>query len=290
MSENAKPFKIDWSSRSKLRGPGERSLGDLLLKLRDQLAPEAEGISITYLDDRAMRKLNREHRGINQTTDILSFPANPEKGAFQHLGDLVVSLPVAEKMAKKLGVSRRREVETLIIHGFLHLCGHDHAADNGEMMALQAKLERELLESEPLLMAVKRGPQARQQGQAAQGRQPGGGDRPGGQRHRPQGGLEEGQAREKGRQGGQEGRREAQALPGPAAQGRRSPGRPPAARSAASAPPGCAPASSVKYSCGGTARSRCSLSVPPHPHSMPRRSPVMESTGPTPPLPLPGEF
>jgi len=133
-----KPFKIDWSSRSKLRGPGERSLGDLLLKLRDRLAPKAEGISISYLDDRAMRKLNREHREINQTTDILSFPANPEKGAFQHLGDLVVSLPVAEKMAKKLGVSRRREVETLIIHGFLHLCGHDHETDGGEMIALQA--------------------------------------------------------------------------------------------------------------------------------------------------------
>jgi probable rRNA maturation factor len=104
-----------------------------------------------------MRKLNREHRGTNQTTDILSFPANPEKGAFQHLGDLVISLPVAEKMAKKLGVSRRREVETLVIHGFLHLCMHDHEVDNGEMMALQAQLERELLESEPLVMAVKRG-------------------------------------------------------------------------------------------------------------------------------------
>lgn len=157
MNADTKPFKIDWSSRSKLRGPGERSLGDLLLKLRTRLAPEAEGISISYLDDRAMRKLNREHRGINQTTDILSFPANPEKGEVQHLGDLVISLPVADKMAKKLGVSRRREVETLVIHGFLHLCRHDHEADNGEMLALQARLERELLESEPLVMTVKRG-------------------------------------------------------------------------------------------------------------------------------------
>jgi len=157
MTENANPFKIDWSSRSKLRGPGERSLGDLLLQLRDRLAPKAEGISISYLDDRAMRKLNREHRGINQTTDVLSFPANPEKGTFQHLGDLVVSLPMAEKMAKKLGVSRRREVETLVIHGFLHLCGHDHETDEGEMLALQAQFERELLEAEPLPMAVKRG-------------------------------------------------------------------------------------------------------------------------------------
>ncbi len=157
MNEDTKPFKIDWSSRSKLRGPGERSLGDLLINLRNRLAPNAEGISITYLDDRAMRKLNREHRGINQTTDILSFPSNPEKGAVQHLGDLVMSLPVADKMAKKLGVSRRREVETLVIHGFLHLCKHDHESDKGEMMALQAKLERELLGTEPLVMTVKRG-------------------------------------------------------------------------------------------------------------------------------------
>ena len=58
-----------------------------------------------------------------------------KKGAFQHLGDLVISLPVAEKMAKKFGVSRRREVETLVIHGFLHLCGHDHEVDNGEMLS-----------------------------------------------------------------------------------------------------------------------------------------------------------
>jgi len=157
MAEIEKPFKIDWSSRSKLRGPGERSLGDLLLHLRNRLAPQAEGISISYLDDRAMRKLNREHREINQTTDILSFPANPEKGAFQHLGDLVISLPMAEKMAKKLGVSRRREVETLVIHGFLHLCGHDHETDDGAMLELQAQLERELLEAEPLPMAVRRG-------------------------------------------------------------------------------------------------------------------------------------
>ena len=157
MSTAAKPFKIDWSSRSKLRGPGDRSLGDLLLKLRDRLAPQAEGISISYLDDRAMRRLNREHREINQTTDVLSFPANPEKGAFQHLGDLVISLPMAEKMAKKLGVSRRREVETLIIHGFLHLCGQDHEVEGSPMLALQAELEREFLEAEPLPMAVKRG-------------------------------------------------------------------------------------------------------------------------------------
>ncbi len=157
MTERSVPFQIDWASRSKVRGPGEQSLGSLVRSLRDRLAPSAQGVSITYVDDRGMKKLNREHRGKNATTDVLSFPSAPEPGAFPHLGDIVISLPTADKMAKKLGVSRRREVETLVIHGFLHLCGHDHEKDKGEMMALQAQLERELLETEPLPMVLKRG-------------------------------------------------------------------------------------------------------------------------------------
>jgi probable rRNA maturation factor len=157
MTSETNDFKIDWSSRSKLRGPGDRSIGELLGQLRNRLAPKSQGISISYVDDRAMRKLNREHRGINQSTDILSFPAKPEKGAWQHLGDLVISLPMAEKMAKKLGVSRRREIETLVIHGFLHLCGYDHEKDAGEMLDIQQKLEREFLNEEPLPMNLKRG-------------------------------------------------------------------------------------------------------------------------------------
>jgi probable rRNA maturation factor len=160
MSDKDLDFKIDWSSRSKLRGPAEQSVGDILRKLRDRLAPHSQGISISYVDDRAMRKLNREHRGINMATDVLSFPAKPGKGEFQHLGDLVISLPFAEKMAKKLGVSRRREVQTLLIHGFLHLCGYDHEKDKGEMLALQATLEKEILEEEPLAMTLKRGRKA----------------------------------------------------------------------------------------------------------------------------------
>src|SRR5664279_1499055 len=121
MTQTRPSFMIDWSSRSKMRGPGEQSLGKLFHALRERLAPEAQGISLTYVDDRGMRKLNREHRGKNMTTDVLSFPSNAEKGAF------------------------------------LHLCGHDHEMDRGEMMALQAQLERELLDEEPLAMSLKRG-------------------------------------------------------------------------------------------------------------------------------------
>jgi len=150
-------FKIDWSSRSKLRGPGENSIGDLVRKLAEKLAPQANGVSISYVDDRGMRKLNRLHRAINKATDVLSFPSSPEKGEFNHIGDIVISLETAEKKAKHFGISRRRQVETLVIHGFLHLCGHDHEKDSGEMMSLQASLEKELLADEPLPMTKKRG-------------------------------------------------------------------------------------------------------------------------------------
>lgn len=153
-------FKVDWSNRSKLRGPGDGSMGELLKKLRDKLAPQAQGLSVSYVDDRIMRKLNNLHRQINKTTDVLSFPSETGPGEFPHLGDIVISLPMADKMAQKLEVSRRREVETLLIHAFLHLCGYDHETDKGEMMALQAELEKELLEEEPLPMGLKRGRKA----------------------------------------------------------------------------------------------------------------------------------
>jgi probable rRNA maturation factor len=156
-NEVAMTVKIDWSSRSKLRGPGEQSIGGLVRKLCAKLSAQTKGISITYVDDRNMRKLNRQYRGLNKTTDVLCFPASPEKGEFQHLGDIVISLETAEKKAKRFNVSRRRQVETLIIHGFLHLCGHDHEKDSGEMLSLQATLEKELLEDEPLPMSKKRG-------------------------------------------------------------------------------------------------------------------------------------
>ncbi|MDR2560562.1 MAG: rRNA maturation RNase YbeY [Holophagales bacterium] len=150
-------FKIDWSSRSKLRGPGETSVGELVRKLCAKLSPHSKGVSISYVDDRGMRKLNKLHRGINKTTDVLSFPASLEKGQFQHLGDIVICLEEADKRAKRIGISRRRQVETLIIHGLLHLCGHDHEKDSGQMMELQASLEKDLLGNEPLPLTKKRG-------------------------------------------------------------------------------------------------------------------------------------
>jgi probable rRNA maturation factor len=100
-------------------------------------------VSVTFVGDRAMRTLNRRHRGIDAPTDVLSFPLH-EPGAFARsgvtrprvrpepelmLGDIVISLDTARRQAAAYDAPLAREVERLLIHGVLHLCGHDHLVD-----------------------------------------------------------------------------------------------------------------------------------------------------------------
>ncbi len=98
-----------------------------------------------------MRRLNRDYRGIDKPTDVLSF-AYHENGRIalteiesHHLGDVVISAETADRYARSLGLTFDREVEHLVIHGALHLAGYDHETDNGEMNQLERKLRKELL-------------------------------------------------------------------------------------------------------------------------------------------------
>ena len=87
-----------------------------------------------------MRSLNRRYRRKDRATDVLAFPA--ADGEF--LGDIVVSIPYARRQARRRREPVSREVERLLLHGFLHLSGYDHETDNGQMRALEAKLLRRL--------------------------------------------------------------------------------------------------------------------------------------------------
>lgn len=78
-----------------------------------------------------MRTLNRRHRGIDRATDVLSFPLlQPGEALPAHgpvlLGDLILCLPVARAQARRHGHSLDRELAVLLVHGMLHLLGHDH--------------------------------------------------------------------------------------------------------------------------------------------------------------------
>lgn len=105
------------------------------------------GATLAFVSDRAMRELNRRWRGKRGTTDVLSFPAGQEefeKDEGESLGDVVISVEQAARQAAEHGLEFENEVEQLILHGLLHLCGFDHERDDGEMNALELRLRRRL--------------------------------------------------------------------------------------------------------------------------------------------------
>ncbi len=103
-------------------------------------------VSLLIAGDDCIRELNRSYRGNDRATDVLSFPDGDElPDGRRLLGEIVVSLDTARAQAERLGHSELRELEELVLHGVLHLLGHDHEHDGGEMDRLELKLRRELL-------------------------------------------------------------------------------------------------------------------------------------------------
>lgn len=142
-------------------------LGLWLAGLLAELEPRAGSLAVRFCGDRAMRRTNREYRGLDKTTDVLSFPGdlppsraaaalglNPAPGkkgkaapafpvfAGDHLGDLLISLPQARRQAAELGHPLGQELRILLLHGVLHCLGFDHEADDGTMNRVEADLRR----------------------------------------------------------------------------------------------------------------------------------------------------
>lgn len=100
----------------------------------------AQGVVCLLLaDDEALRQLNRDFRGKDKPTDVLSFPAHEMDRPL--LGDIAVALGVSVRDAEKQGISLADHLTHLLIHGYLHLRGHDHEteADAERMEALEIK-------------------------------------------------------------------------------------------------------------------------------------------------------
>lgn len=99
------------------------------------------GLNILLTSSDQIKRLNRQYRKKNKATDVLSFPA-PENLRKEVAGDLAISVDIAADYAQRLGHSLTQELCVLILHGMIHLAGHDHETDNGEMAALEAKLRK----------------------------------------------------------------------------------------------------------------------------------------------------
>ncbi len=117
----------------------------------DRIGERAATLTLTFIRDRQMRQLNRDYRGIDKPTDVLSFAylEAADEFAFNHedthLGDVVIAVETAERYAAEQGLSLAREIEWLVIHGTLHVAGYDHETDNGEMNRLEKRLRKQLL-------------------------------------------------------------------------------------------------------------------------------------------------
>ena len=125
-----------------LRLPTVRTLARFLGVAQAAVRLKGE-VTVQLTTDAAMRRLNRQFRGKNKATDVLSFPAGGI-GAEEIAGDLAISVPTALRQSVEQGHSLSTEVKVLILHGLLHLAGYDHEIDNGKMarreLVLRARL------------------------------------------------------------------------------------------------------------------------------------------------------
>lgn len=117
---------------------------------------EMEGVdssifSIVFIDDEKMHELNKIYRGIDRTTDVLSFAFEDNNKLcynIRQLGEIFVSIPRMQQQAKEYGHSESRELSFLVVHGLLHLLGYDHTKGEKEEKEMFSKQELVLDEFE----------------------------------------------------------------------------------------------------------------------------------------------
>ncbi len=148
---------IEVVNRQRLARIDARRVAKLADAALDAIEREGANLTVAFVRDRVLRELNSKFRGSDRATDVLSFPAENEResargvhfmgrSASEHVGDIVVSTDTALRQANDAGHSFAQEVDELVIHGVLHLCGYDHETDRGQMNRLELKLRKKLLD------------------------------------------------------------------------------------------------------------------------------------------------
>ena len=121
---------------------------EFLCRVLEKLGKNKWEVSILFTGDAFIHKLNKEYRGKDEPTDVLSFAqvdnkeAFPEKGGRFYAGDIVISMETLAKNAEYFGISVNEELKRLLVHGILHLSGMDHDNNNPDqpMLVKQEKI------------------------------------------------------------------------------------------------------------------------------------------------------
>ena len=133
------PIEIELQNTGQLSDETLRKLEPWLREMVGSLAPDAKTLAVRLTGDEELQKLNRDFRGVDRTTDILSFPGT-ETPEGRHLGDIVISVPTARLQAAERDHHLLRELKILLLHGVIHCLGYDHESDDGEMDKMEADL------------------------------------------------------------------------------------------------------------------------------------------------------
>jgi probable rRNA maturation factor len=134
--------------QKKVAGLSTASLARFVLRARRAVGLRG-GVNVLVTSSAVVRGLNRQFRGQNKATDVLSFPTLASSGAglgkrARPVGEVAISADIAVQNATRLGHSPAQEIKILALHGVLHLAGFDHERDNGEMARKEAKVRRAL--------------------------------------------------------------------------------------------------------------------------------------------------
>ena len=111
--------------------------------LEQEGCPATTEVSITLTTDEEVHRLNKEYRGIDRPTDVLSFECDGLDDDFM-LGDIIIASDYARAQTAQFGTTPQEELAVLLVHGLLHLCGWDHVHSDEEAEAMEAR-EREML-------------------------------------------------------------------------------------------------------------------------------------------------
>jgi len=133
------PIEIELQNTGQLSDETLRRLEPWLQEMVGTLAPDARTLAVRLTGDEGVQKLNRDFRGVDRTTDILSFPGT-ETPEGRHLGDIVISVPTARLQSAEYDHHLLRELKILLLHGVIHCLGYDHESDDGEMDKMEADL------------------------------------------------------------------------------------------------------------------------------------------------------
>lgn len=116
------------------------AISHLIQRMLSALGESRAVLSVEFIGDHRMRRLNAQYRGRNMTTDVLAFAMREAPGPSSALlGDVVISVPQAVRQAVEQEHSIQQELATLLIHGILHLLGYDHERSEIEARRMRRK-------------------------------------------------------------------------------------------------------------------------------------------------------